>query len=94
MLHFSQCYAAASVAQVSLEPVQHQQAPLNVYMLMYPVRQHVRVFVRDSQRASMFCIFRTACFPIRPIKRLPRHAISVNTNGTAVNVTHIARIFR
>ncbi len=27
MLHFSQCYAAASVVQVSLEPVQHQQAP-------------------------------------------------------------------
>lgn len=57
MLYFSQCYAAASVVQVSLEPVQHQQAPLCVYMLMYPVRQHVRVFVRDNQQASVFCIF-------------------------------------
>lgn len=93
MLYFSQCYAAASVVQVSLEPVQHQQAPLCVYMLMYPVRQHVRVFVRDNHQASVFCIFRTAWFPIRPIKRLLRHAISLNTNGTPVNVTHIGRIF-
>lgn len=60
VLHFSQCYAAASVVQVSLEPVQHQQAPLYVYMLVYPVRQHVRLFVRDSHRANVFCIFRTA----------------------------------
>lgn len=43
-------------------------------MLVYPVQQCVCV--------SVFCIFPTAYFPIRRLKQVLRHAISVNTNGT------------